>query len=420
MTEQELREKLKSTYGRMPDTTRAAFEHSLTHHRAPQPRRIPGMSRTLRTILTAALMVLMLTAVGVAAAQFFSVTDIHPAENGTDADYRAHYLALNEQYDSELLTVAVNDAVYDGSVLAFTLEMTPKTDATLAVEVRVQGECGGKTYQFDPLDVYGGEFQSLLLLPDLGGTFSGNQYAAEGVLLDENGQMPPEGQPIAWSIEIDVLKAVWHTETLSDEQYEEFADADELAPYIRSQAEKHIITLTDAGAEDYLLEMSGADWDEIETATKADLLLRCGGFERAETYTAKFATPGNTQYVHPELSGLRIPLDGYTAVVDYVRASFLGGCVVLHCEAPVGTALPDGTNLPDVWRIYRNEEQNPAGVAGMARALGYTGVPGGVVDANQPSLCLYFAPCADLAELRIVPDGGAGFTLDLSGEKVTE
>lgn len=33
MTERELREKLQSAYGTMPDATRAAFEHSLTHHR---------------------------------------------------------------------------------------------------------------------------------------------------------------------------------------------------------------------------------------------------------------------------------------------------------------------------------------------------------------------------------------------------
>lgn len=36
MTEQQLREKLQSAYGTMPDTTSTAFEHSLTHHRAPE------------------------------------------------------------------------------------------------------------------------------------------------------------------------------------------------------------------------------------------------------------------------------------------------------------------------------------------------------------------------------------------------
>lgn len=368
----------------------------------------------MRIVITAVLMALMLTAVGVAAARFFSVTDVHPAQDGTEGDYQAHYLALEERYDSDLLSVSVNDAVYDGSVLAFTMEMTAKTDDVLAVEVRICGECDGKMYCFDPLDVYGGEFQSLLMLPDLGGTFDGEKYAAEGILLDENGQMPPEGKPIAWTIEIDVLKAVWQTETMPDDLYEALSEEDDVAHYIREQAARHIITLTDAGVEDYLLEMCGAGWDEIEQISKADLLLRCGGFERAETYTVAFATEGNTQYVHPELAGLRIPLDGYTAVVDYVRASFLGGCVVLHCEAPNGTALPD------VWRIYRNDEQNPAGEAGWVRASGYAGVPVGVVDVNQPSICLYFAPCADLTSLRIVPEGEAGFTLNLSGEKGTE
>lgn len=378
MTEQQLREKLQFAYGNMPDATRAAFEHSLTHHRAPETHRNIGLSRTMRIVITAVLMALMLTAVGVAAARFFSVTDVHPAQDGTEGDYQAHYLALEERYDSDLLSVSVNDAVY------------------------------------------GGEFQSLLMLPDLGGTFDGEKYAAEGILLDENGQMPPEGKPIAWTIEIDVLKAVWQTETMPDDLYEALSEEDDVAQYIREQAEQHMITLTDAGVEDYLLEMCGAGWDEIEQMSKADLLLRCGGFERAETYTVAFATEGNTQYVHPELAGLRIPLDGYTAVVDYVRASFLGGCVVLHCEAPEGTALPNGTALPDVWRIYRNDEQNPAGEAGWARASGYAGVPGGVVDVNQPSICLYFAPCADLTSLRIVPEGEAGFTLNLSGEKGTE
>ena len=283
MTEQQLREKLQFAYGNMPDATRAAFEHSLTHHRAPETHRNIGLSRMMRIVITAVLMALMLTAVGVAAARFFSVTDVHPAQDGTEGDYQAHYLALEERYDSDLLSVSVNDAVYDGSVLAFTMEMAAKTDDVLAVEVRICGECDGKMYRFDPLDVYGGEFQSLLMLPDLGGTFDGEKYAAEGILLDENGQMPPEGKPIAWTIEIDVLKAVWQTETMPDDLYEALSEEDDVAQYIREQAEQHMITLTDAGVEDYLLEMCGAGWDEIEQMSKADLLLRCGGFERAET-----------------------------------------------------------------------------------------------------------------------------------------
>ncbi len=77
MTERELREKLQSAYGTMPDATRAAFEHSLTHHRV-ETRHPARMSRRMRTIVTLALMLMMLTAVGVAAAKLASVTDYPP------------------------------------------------------------------------------------------------------------------------------------------------------------------------------------------------------------------------------------------------------------------------------------------------------------------------------------------------------
>jgi len=53
MTERKLREKLQSAYGTMPDATRAAFEHSLTHHRV-ETRHPVRMSRRMRTIVTLA------------------------------------------------------------------------------------------------------------------------------------------------------------------------------------------------------------------------------------------------------------------------------------------------------------------------------------------------------------------------------
>ena len=51
MTEQQLREKLQFAYGNMPDATRAAFEHSLTHPRAPETHRNIGLSRTMRIVM---------------------------------------------------------------------------------------------------------------------------------------------------------------------------------------------------------------------------------------------------------------------------------------------------------------------------------------------------------------------------------
>lgn len=428
MTEQQLREKLQFAYGNMPDATRAAFEHSLTHHRAPETHRSIGLSRTMLRCVSGALMALMLTAVGVAA-RFFSVTDVHPAQDGTEGDYQAHYLALEEQYDSDLLSVSVNDAVYDGSVLAFTMEMAAKTDDVLAVEVRICGECDGKMYRFDPLDVYGGEFQSLLMLPDLGGTFDGEKYAAEGILFDENGQMPLEGKPIAWTIEIDVLKAVWQTETMPDDLYEALSEEDDVAQYIREQAARHIITLTDAGVEDYLLEMCGAGWDEIEQISKADLLLRCGGFERADTIIVQFTTDFADDYAHPELVGKRIGMGDYDLVIDNVNLSFMRANITMHYEfsaAYTEDEIRQMTNLPNAWRVYVNGETD-SGYDAYANFQQVTNGAYGVDTPEQLTVGFDFYPAeTDITRLTFLPirnmgerwdachpDAEKGFTLEL-------
>lgn len=94
MTERELREKLQSAYGTMPDATRAAFEHSLTHHRV-ETRHPVRMSRRMRTIVTFALMLMMLTAVGVAAAKLASVTD-YPPPSGLTPEYMSHLVTLKK------------------------------------------------------------------------------------------------------------------------------------------------------------------------------------------------------------------------------------------------------------------------------------------------------------------------------------
>lgn len=110
MTEQQLREKLQFAYGNMPDApprTGNTPKHRLEpddahrHHRFADGADADGGWRGGGAVLQR-----------------------HrrpPSQDGTEGDYQAHYLALEERYDSDLLSVSVNDAVYDGSVLAFTM-----------------------------------------------------------------------------------------------------------------------------------------------------------------------------------------------------------------------------------------------------------------------------------------------------------
>ena len=100
MTEQQLREKLQFAYGNMPDATRAAFEHSLTHHRAPETHRNIGLSRMMRIVITAVLMALMLTAVGVAGGRGSSGSPPPPPPGGAGGGDKRRYFAPLGRHDT--------------------------------------------------------------------------------------------------------------------------------------------------------------------------------------------------------------------------------------------------------------------------------------------------------------------------------
>ena len=78
----------------------------------------------MRTIVTLALMLMMLTAVGVAAAKLASVTD-YPPPSGLTPEYMSHLVALNEAYDGDLLTLSVNDLVFDGTTVDVAMNVQP-------------------------------------------------------------------------------------------------------------------------------------------------------------------------------------------------------------------------------------------------------------------------------------------------------
>ena len=164
MTERKLREKLQSAYGTMPDATRAAFEHSLTHHRV-ETRHPVRMSRRMRTIVTLALMLMMLTAVGVAAAKLASVTD-YPPPSGLTPEYMSHLVTLNEAYDGDLLTLSVNDLVFDGTTVEVAMNVQPKAGKQVFMDMEVTAECEGRAYTLEIEGCGGGDFMSGMFLPD--------------------------------------------------------------------------------------------------------------------------------------------------------------------------------------------------------------------------------------------------------------
>lgn len=390
MTERELREKLQSAYGTMPDATRAAFEHSLTHHRV-ETRNSVRMSRRMRTIVTLALMLMMLTAVGVAAAKLASVTD-YPPPSGLTPEYMSHLVALNEAYDGDLLTLSVNDLVFDGTTVEVAMNVQPKAGKQVFMDMEVTAECEGRAYTLEIEGCGGGDFMSGMFLPDETDSWSDSPFAFDGVLWDDDMQSPPEGTPIAWTMAFELLQPVWKVEYLPDAQYQALlaGGADTLEAYVQNNWRKQIITVTYGSLVEYQYAAEAAmladgTITEPLSGSRTEQLLSCGGFRRANIT------------MHYEFSA------AYTE--DEIRQM---------------------ANLPNAWRVYVNG-QTEAGYDAYANFQQVTNGAYGVDTPEQLTVGFDFYPAeTDITRLTFLPirnmgerwdachpDAEKGFTLEL-------
>ena len=362
MTERELREKLQSAYGTMPDATRAAFEHSLTHHRV-ETRNPVRMSRRMRTIVTLALMLMMLTAVGVAAAKLASVTD-YPPPSGLTPEYMSHLVTLNEAYDGDLLTLSVNDLVFDGTTVDVAMNVQPKAGKQVFMDMEVTAECAGRAYTLEIEGCGGGDFMSGMFLPDGTDSWSDSPFGFDGVLWDDDMQSPPEGVPIAWTMTFELLQPVWKVEYLPDAQYQALlaGGADTLEAYVQNNWRQQIITVTYGSLVEYQYAAEAAmladgTITEPLSGSRTEQLLSCGGFRRADTIIVQFTTDFADDYAHPELVGKRIDMGDYDLVIDNVNLSFMRANITMHYEfsaAYTEDEIRQMTNLPNAWRVYVN------------------------------------------------------------------
>ena len=412
MTERELRDKLKSAYGSMPDATHAAFVHSLTHHRAPEMRRSIGLSRTMRLIVTIALMVLMLTAVGVAAAKLASVTD-YPPPSGLTPEYMAHLVTLNQTYDGDLLMLSVNDLVFDGTTVDVAMNVQPKTGKQVFLDTQVTAVCEGQEYALEIEGCSGGDFMSGMFLPDETDSWGDSPFGFDGVLWNDDMDSPPEGKPIAWTMMFELLEPVWKVEYLPEEQYQALLSESPqaLEAYVQDNWRKQMITVTYGGLVEYLYAAEAAmladgTITEPLSGSRTEQLLVCGGFQRADTVVVQFTTDFADAYAHPELVGTRIDMGDYALVMDNVSLSFLRANITMHYEfsaAYTEDEIRQMTNLPNAWRVYVNDQTE----SGYDAYANFQQVTSGAYAPNVPeqlTVGFDFSPAeTNITKLTFVP-----------------
>lgn len=92
-------------------------------HEEEQP-----VKRKLSVSLAVALVLTLLAATACAVVIRFGALDYN-AQLAENPEYARHILTLDETYDHEAFTMTLNDAVFDGSALSLTMNITPKEGA---------------------------------------------------------------------------------------------------------------------------------------------------------------------------------------------------------------------------------------------------------------------------------------------------
>ena len=281
--------------------------------RRAHPAGSTRMGRKLSYSLAFALLALLLAATAGAAA-YFGVLHFH-GEQENNAVYQRHILPIGERLTGQNTTVTVNDAVFDGSFLSFSLDIAhvPNTPEVYLYP-RVTATQDGRV-----IATHVTEFQQLSADESYGlsaslsgfGLYEGIFMPARGIGKAEQGYysldvslleaLPHPEKPVEWSLTFDVLHPVF---ALEDAPYTVTEEEDGGVSYtwntamedcLNAYREGRILIDSVGFLMDYAFAlpapdgMTAAQWEQADLGTR---LTASGAFSLSEQLTARFVTDG--------------------------------------------------------------------------------------------------------------------------------
>ena len=267
-------------------------------HEEEQP-----VKRKLSVSLAVALVLTLLAATACAVVIRFGALDYN-AQLAENPEYARHILTLDETYDHEAFTMTLNDAVFDGSALSLTMNITPKEGAEpVFIYPIITASVGGKELEVDVEGGTGGNFLSGFWVPSKDPyTRTDGAYGVDCAIMrseyDAANPYAPTEESVTWNVSFDVLKPLLPVEQDQTILYGD--DTDE-------SMEDYMVRFSDAYAQGRILLTSAGDlWEYLsivpipegvdeETWYSARLneqLVMAGLFQRQEQLIASFTTDG--------------------------------------------------------------------------------------------------------------------------------
>lgn len=277
----------------VPQERQAAILRRALQQERPAPR------KPLVTLALAIVLALALTAAGLAVALRFGVIGFNRGQED-NAAFKAHILTVNQAYETDDFSLTVNEAVFDGMSLSFTMNILPKEGGEpVYIHPRVSAQCGGEPLMTDPEGCLG-DFYSGFWVPEKDPYGPEGCYGADYAIIreDEDGAIAYDTvtQPVTWTLSFDIIKPNWPVEsndialtgTADDPPFEEY-----MALFADAYANRRILL-----ADGYSLVAYAAILPAPEGVTEeewcyvplSDQLVQSGAFSRVDMLEISFTT----------------------------------------------------------------------------------------------------------------------------------
>lgn len=174
------------------------------------------MKRKMSVSLVAtAVLLLAMATLGVAATRFGLLEfNRHQAENET---YITHILAVDEIYENEYMTLAINDVVFDGTYLDVTIDVQPKPGCGEGVYVypSMTAECNGQNLAADVDSCYGDFFNGFWVPErDKGVQHANGRYGVTYSVYAEDMKLEALADEVTWTMSWDIIRPVFGIESI--------------------------------------------------------------------------------------------------------------------------------------------------------------------------------------------------------------
>ena len=300
---------LDGAFKKTPETCREAVTRAVSSYKEEE-----RMKRPLTLITAIALILVLLCGTAFALANYYSVRD-SVAGGAPSQAFESNIIPLEKTQSSNGVTVSLGDAVFDGRVLNFTVELQHDADA---LPVFLYGELKAD-YNGEPLSVGSNSvFEGGVLYPSADPRYPVRErqnISAEIYEPTAGADWKEIDGSVHWAYDVKVLRPNWEILSQDSMGYEEYR-----AACADAYAEQKILAAYGQHLEEYADAIPEAR-ESGETMWVLRQLIGSGAFSLADTMKFEFTTEAQKPV---NQAGVNVfHFDGFEVEVKRVFLSFM-------------------------------------------------------------------------------------------------